>query len=77
MPDEYLDRDDYKAAATKAAEFVLENLRDDDGRLKRSYAAGEAKLNAYIDDYAFFASGSLRTCTVRPATTNGSSSAGK
>ena len=47
----------FTTAASGAAEFVLRELADDDGRLKRSYAAGEAKLNAYVDDYAFFASG--------------------
>lgn len=52
-----LEREDYVAAAVKAAEFVLAELRDDQGRLLRTYAADEAKLNAYIDDYAMLASG--------------------
>jgi uncharacterized protein YyaL (SSP411 family) len=52
-----LDRPDYTAAAAEAAEFVLAQLRRPDGRLLRSYAADQAKLNAYVDDYAFLASG--------------------
>ncbi len=52
-----LGRDDYTDAAVKAAEFLLAELRTDQGRLLRSHAAGQAKLNAYVDDYAFFASG--------------------
>jgi uncharacterized protein YyaL (SSP411 family) len=52
-----LDRDDYTQAAVNAAEFVMDKLRDDEGRLLRSYAADQAKLNAYLDDYAFLACG--------------------
>jgi uncharacterized protein YyaL (SSP411 family) len=48
-----LERDDYLAAAHRAATFVLEELRDGDGRLLRTYNAGEAKLNAYLEDHAF------------------------
>ena len=47
------------AAAEQAAEFLWREARTADGRLRRSYAAGEAKLNAYLDDYAFFANGLL------------------
>ena len=50
----------YVAAARRAAEFVLARLRTDDGRLKRTYSAGEARLNAYVNDYAFLADGLLR-----------------
>ncbi len=52
-----LKREDYTKAAAAAAEFLLGSLRDDKGRLQRSFAAGKAKLNAYVDDYAFLASG--------------------
>jgi uncharacterized protein YyaL (SSP411 family) len=48
-----LERPDYLAAARNAASFVLEELRDDDDRLLRTYNAGEAKLNAYLEDHAF------------------------
>jgi uncharacterized protein YyaL (SSP411 family) len=47
------ERDDYLAAARRAAAFVLDELRDADGRLLRTYNAGEAKLNAYLEDHAF------------------------
>jgi uncharacterized protein YyaL (SSP411 family) len=47
----------YVAAAEKAAEFILSKLRTSDGHLLRSYAAGEARLNAYLNDYAFLAHG--------------------
>jgi uncharacterized protein len=50
----------YVAAAGRAAEFVLQHLRTEDGRLLRSFAGGEAKLNGYLDDYAFLAHGLLR-----------------
>src|SRR5262245_3402345 len=50
----------YVAAAERAAEFVLQNLRTADGRLLRTFAGGEAKLNAYLNDYAYLADGLLR-----------------
>jgi uncharacterized protein YyaL (SSP411 family) len=50
----------YIAAAEKAADFVLKNLRQADGRLLRSYAGGQARLNAYLNDYAFLADGLIR-----------------
>ena len=36
-----------------AAEFILRDLRDADGRLLRTYNRGEAQLNAYLEDHAF------------------------
>jgi len=48
-----LERDDYLAAARRAAAFVLDEMRTPDGRLLRTYNAGEAKLNAYLEDHAF------------------------
>jgi uncharacterized protein YyaL (SSP411 family) len=48
-----LGRDDYLAAATECAEFVLGSLRDGDGRLLRTYKDGDARLNAYLEDHAF------------------------
>jgi uncharacterized protein YyaL (SSP411 family) len=52
-----LQRKDYIAAAVKATSFLMKNSRTPDGRLLRSHAQGEAKLNAYLEDYAFLASG--------------------
>jgi uncharacterized protein YyaL (SSP411 family) len=53
-----LDREDYAAIAKKNAHFVLDNLRHD-GLLLRTFKDGQAKLNGYLEDYAFFAEGLL------------------
>jgi uncharacterized protein YyaL (SSP411 family) len=50
--------------AARAADFVLKNLRQSDGRLLRAYAAAAghapvAKIHAYLDDYAFLVHGLL------------------
>jgi uncharacterized protein YyaL (SSP411 family) len=46
-------------AAGEAADFVLARMRGADGRLLRSWRAGEARLGGYLDDYAFCAWGLL------------------
>jgi uncharacterized protein YyaL (SSP411 family) len=43
----------YLDAARACAGFVLRSMRDDDGRLLRTFKDGEAKLNAYLEDHAF------------------------
>ena len=43
--------------AARAADFVLAKLRTKEGRLLRTYTAGEAKLNGYLDDYAYLVDG--------------------
>ncbi|HEX2128562.1 MAG TPA: thioredoxin domain-containing protein [Solirubrobacterales bacterium] len=48
-----LQRDDYLDAARAAADFVWAQMRDDRGRLLRTYKDGESKLNAYLEDHAF------------------------
>jgi len=53
-----LDRADYRVAAERAATFVLTTLRQGD-RLLRTYKDGQAKLNGYLEDYAFLADGLL------------------
>jgi uncharacterized protein YyaL (SSP411 family) len=53
-----LDREDLLDTARRNADFVLENLQKD-GRLLRTWKDGEAKLNAYLEDYANFADGLL------------------
>jgi hypothetical protein len=45
-------------AARRAADFVLGSMRRD-GRLLAAWRAGEARLNAYLDDHAFVARGLL------------------
>ena len=52
-----LEKQEYIDRAVRAAEFALEKLRTPDGRLRHAYTAGEAKLNAYLDDYAFLVDG--------------------
>lgn len=46
----------YTEAAKRAADFVLTKMSSN-GRLLRTHSAGEAKLNAYLDDYAFMIDG--------------------
>ena len=48
-----LERADLLQAARDAADFVLSELRDDRGRLLRTFKDGRAKLNAYLEDHAF------------------------
>ena len=51
-----LQREDYLEAARHNAEFVLTNLQRD-GLLLRTYKDGKAKLNGYLEDYAFMIEG--------------------
>jgi uncharacterized protein YyaL (SSP411 family) len=39
-------------AARRCAEFVHTELRDQDGRLLRTYSQGTAKIDAYLEDHA-------------------------
>ena len=55
-----LDDERYLAAAERAAAFLLDRLRGADGRLLRTYRDGQAKLNAYLDDYANLIDGLTR-----------------
>jgi uncharacterized protein len=59
-----LEEPKYTEAAARAADFLLKTLRTKDGRLYRTYGAapGEkpaAKLNGYLDDYAYLVHGLL------------------
>jgi uncharacterized protein YyaL (SSP411 family) len=49
----------WTARATRAADFVLANLRDDDGHLRRSWRDGHAEGDGFLDDHAFLISGLL------------------
>jgi uncharacterized protein YyaL (SSP411 family) len=53
----HLRRHDYVAAAVRAAEFLLGPLSTRDGRLLRSWRAGAARNNGYLEDYADVANG--------------------
>ena len=48
-----LGREDFLDAARACAGFLLETMRDDEGRLLRTYNRGEAKLLAYLEDHAY------------------------
>ncbi|MBV8608298.1 MAG: thioredoxin domain-containing protein [Singulisphaera sp.] len=50
----------YLEAARRAAAFVLDRMRAGDGRLLHTYKDGQAKLNAYLDDYADLIDGLTR-----------------
>jgi uncharacterized protein len=48
-----LERPDYVDAAAACAGFVLRELRDERGRLLRTWKDGRAHLAAYLEDHAF------------------------
>ncbi len=54
-----LKREDYHKVAARNADFLLEKMRDEQGRLKHSYKDGQARLNGYLEDYANLAEGLL------------------
>lgn len=54
-----LEQQEYLDAAAKAANFVLENLTDENQRLFRTHTDGQSKLNAYLVDYACLIDGLL------------------
>ncbi|MGH7900938.1 MAG: thioredoxin domain-containing protein, partial [Thermodesulfobacteriota bacterium] len=49
-----LNESKYIDAAKKSANFILENMRDKNGRLLHRYRDGDAGIKANADDYAFF-----------------------
>ncbi len=53
-----LERNDYRQVARNNARFLLENLRRE-SLLLRTCKDGKAKLNAYLEDYAFLSEGLL------------------
>jgi uncharacterized protein YyaL (SSP411 family) len=63
----FLDRDDYREVAERNAAFLLGELRQESGRLLRTWkrrperveGAGEAKLNGYLEDYSYLIEGLL------------------
>jgi uncharacterized protein len=52
-----LERDDYLDAACRVAEFLLGPLSTEEGRLYRSWRAGQAKHTGVLEDYADVANG--------------------
>lgn len=57
---------DYLKTATDAADFIIDNLMKD-GRLLRTWGKGVAKLNGYLDDYAYFIQALLDILEVMPS----------
>jgi uncharacterized protein YyaL (SSP411 family) len=53
-----LDREDYRATASRNADFVARELLVN-GRLRRAWRNGQAKLDAYLEDYAALANAVL------------------
>jgi len=49
----------YTKAASKATDFILSEMRDDNGNLLHRYRQGKAGIRANVDDYAFFIWGLL------------------
>ncbi len=48
-----LGREDYLDAARTCAGFVLNEMRDGENHLLRTYKDGKARLNAYLEDHAY------------------------
>jgi uncharacterized protein YyaL (SSP411 family) len=48
-----LERTDYLDAATACADFLLRELRDERGRLLRTWKDGQGRLAGYLEDHAF------------------------
>ncbi len=54
-----LERPDLVTIATEIAEFVLNRLKREDGRLLRLYLSGASAVPGYLEDHAFLANGLL------------------
>ena len=48
-----LDEPLYRDAAVQCADFLVTRMRDDEGRLLRTYNRGQARLRAVLEDHAF------------------------
>jgi hypothetical protein len=47
-----LDRKDYRTAAVRNGEFLLNSMRREDGTLYRTHKNGVSKISGYLEDYA-------------------------
>ena len=56
--------DRYLEAARNAVRFIEARLASPEGKLMRTFKDGQSKLNAYLDDYAFYAGALLDLFTV-------------
>ncbi len=59
MAGRQLEEPSYTNAAIRAARYILENMRQEDGGLNRTMRKGRVKINAFLDDYAFLVHGLL------------------
>jgi uncharacterized protein len=57
-------QEQFLEAASQAAEFIRARLLIDHNRLLRTWGKGKAKLNAYLDDYAFYVQALLDLASV-------------
>jgi len=57
----------YVQAAGRAVDFILANMRSEDGSLLRTYRDGRAKTPAFLEDYAALIDGLLRLERARRA----------
>lgn len=48
-----LGREDFVEKAKRAADFILENMIDEEGRLLHRFKDGEAEIPAFLEDYAY------------------------
>jgi len=48
-----LDRDDYRLVAERNADFLLRELRQENGRFLRTWKASEAKRNGCLEDHSY------------------------
>ncbi len=53
------DEPEWVAAARKATSFVLDEMRNDAGRLLHRYRDGDASIPAFLDDYVFMTTAML------------------
>ena len=49
-----LDNQEYIDHAKASADFIIDYLMEEDGKLKKSYRNGPANIDGMIEDYAFF-----------------------
>jgi uncharacterized protein YyaL (SSP411 family) len=57
-------QEQFLKAASSAAEFIKAQLLVENDRLLRTWGQGKAKLNAYLDDYAFYVQALLDLASV-------------
>ena len=58
-----LGRDDYVERGRALAGFLRDSMTGADGRLRRTFRAGESKIHGYLEDYANVANGLLELYT--------------